>query len=193
MALQTIIKHYTLHVNWKVRQKYINNHLWAERTMHQAANVNKRQLGNKIWRGICLTRTVWPGVGYKSYEWDGIVYRIFVLQEQNLVDPVSKHLDAPKAIVFMSCLLQLFSMCQVSGCASAIDPENIDVLQHGAVVVIRYTCNMHHSGEWCSSPALGEGKKKVWVLNALLATFSLTCGLHISQVKDCIVCYAKCI
>ena len=101
-----------------------------------------------------------------------------------MVDPVSKLMDAPKAIVFMSCLMQLFSMCQVSECGSAIDPENIKVVQHGAVVVVRYTCNKHHTGEWCSSPALGEGKNKVWVLNALLATYSLTCGLHISQVRD---------
>ena len=83
----------------------------------------------------------------------------------------------------MSCLLQLFSLCQVVECGAAIDPENIDVKQHGAAVVVRYTCNKHHAREWCSSPVMGKGKGKIWVINALLATYSLTCGLHISQVK----------
>ena len=93
------------------------------------------------------------------------------------------HLQAPKAIVFISSLLQLFSTCQVYGCQSAVDPANIEVRDIGAVIVIKYTCNENHSGEWCSSPFIGEGKNRVGVLNVLLATYSLTCGLHISQVK----------
>ena len=73
-------------------------------------------------------------------------------------------------------------MCQVPGCGSAIDPANMDVQEHGAVIVVKYTCNKHHSGDWCSSPYVGKGKAKVGVLNVVLATFSLACGLHISQV-----------
>ena len=97
-------------------------------------------------------------------------------------DLLSSYLDASKAIVFMSCLLQLLSVCPLAGCGSAIDPDNREVKEHGAVIVIHYTCNSHHSGQWCSSPSVGEGKKKVWVLNTVLASYSLTCGLHISQV-----------
>ena len=89
---------------------------------------------------------------------------------------------APKAIVFLSCLLQLFTRCQVPGCSSTVDPANIDVQEHGAVIVVKYVCNEHHTGEWSSSPFIGEGRSKVGVLNIILATFSLTCGLHISQV-----------
>ena len=47
---------------------------------------------------------------------------------------MAAHLKAPKAIVFLSCLLQLFSMCQVPGCGSAIDPANTDVQERGAVI-----------------------------------------------------------
>ena len=97
---------------------------------------------------------------------------------------MTAHLKAPKAIVFLSCLLQLFSMCQVPGCGSAIDPANIDVQEQGAVIVVKYTCNKHHTGDWCSSPFVGKGKSKVGVLNVVLATFILTCGLHISQVIE---------
>ena len=83
----------------------------------------------------------------------------------------------------MSCLLQLFAMCQVAGCGNAVDPDNIVVTEHGAVIVVQYTCNGSHTRKWCSSPTVGQGKSKVWVLNTVLATYSLTCGLHISQVR----------
>ena len=98
-------------------------------------------------------------------------------------DPIDEHLEGQKAIVFVSCLLQLIGICQVVGCGSMVDPENKRVTQHGAVIIIRYTCNNHHSGEWCSSPTVGKEKSKVWVLNTVLASYCLTCGLHISQVQ----------
>ena len=97
-------------------------------------------------------------------------------------DPLAEHLKADKAIVFLSCLLQLFTVCQQYGCGAAIDPANRKYHQEGAVIVIKYTCNASHTHTWSSSPAVGEGKKKVWVMNAILAIYSLTCGLHISQV-----------
>ena len=86
--------------------------------------------------------------------------------------------------MFLSCLFQLFAVCPEPGCGGAIDPTNRDVREEGAVITIKYTCNNHHSGVWHSSPAVGQGKSNVWVLNALLATLSLTCGLHISQVRN---------
>ena len=97
-------------------------------------------------------------------------------------DPIDAHLEGHKAIVFLSCLLQLIGICQVVGCGSLVDPENKKVTQHGAVIIITYTCNNHHMGEWCSSPTVGKEKSKVWVLNTVLASYCLTCGLHISQV-----------
>ena len=83
----------------------------------------------------------------------------------------------------MSSLLQLFSVCHTPGCSSSVDPSNREIKEHGAAIVVKYTCNNHHSGEWSSSPTVGLGKSKVWTLNVLLATYSLVCGLHISQVS----------
>ena len=97
-------------------------------------------------------------------------------------DPISDIIDGPKAVVFLSCLMQLFSVCPSPGCGGAIDPENRRVVQHGAAIVVHYTCNNSHDGTWSSSPTVGTGNSKVWALNSLLASFCLTCGLHISQV-----------
>ena len=99
-------------------------------------------------------------------------------------DPISAHVEAPKAIVFLSSLMSLFSVCQVVGCNGLIDPANRSVTQHGAAIVVQYTCNNHHSGRWCSSPTVGQGNSKVYVINSVLASYSLTCGLHISQVTN---------
>ena len=97
-------------------------------------------------------------------------------------DSISDIIDGPKAVVFLSCLMQLFSVCPSPGCGSAIDPANRRIIQHGAAIVVNYTCNNSHQGTWSSSPTVGTGNSKVWALNSLLATFCLTCGLHISQV-----------
>ena len=98
------------------------------------------------------------------------------------LDSISDIIDGPKAIVFLSCLMQLFSVCPSPGCGSAIDPANRRIIQHGAAIVVHYTCNNSHKDTWSSSPTVGTGNSKVWALNSLLATFCLTCGLHISQV-----------
>ena len=92
------------------------------------------------------------------------------------------NLEAPKAIVFISCLLSLFRVCSVPSCHSAIDAENVHVHDVGAVVTVKWSCNANHCGEWHSSPYVGTGRSKVGVLNIMLATYSLTCGLHITQV-----------
>ena len=79
--------------------------------------------------------------------------------------------------------MELFSLCPVHGCGAAIDPANRNIIEHGAAIVVHYTCNSHHKGEWSSSPTVGSGNSKVWVINSILATYCLTCGLHISQVR----------
>ena len=97
-------------------------------------------------------------------------------------DPLSTLIEAPKAVVFLSCLMQLFCLCPIPGCGAAIDPANRSTVQHGAGLVVHYTCNNNHRGEWSSSPTVGSGNSKVWAINSILASFCLTCGLHISQV-----------
>ena len=99
-------------------------------------------------------------------------------------DALTHHIEAPKAVVFISCLLQLFTTCQVQECHSAIDQSNIRIQEVGAAIVVKYECNNNHSGEWSSSPFIGEGKAKSSVLNVLIANFILTCGLSVSKVLD---------
>ena len=102
------------------------------------------------------------------------------MQDQD--DPLSSHIEAPKAVVFLSCLMQLVCLCPTPGSGAAIDPANRITVQHGAGLVVHFTCNNHHKGEWSSSPTVGSGNSKVWAINSILASFCLTCGLHISQV-----------
>ena len=101
---------------------------------------------------------------------------------ENNFDEISSFLDEPKVIVCLSQLSALFMICPLPECCSAIDPENRKIVQKGSVIKIKYICNSHHRGEWCNSPYFGPKKSKVWALNTVLATYSLTNGLHISQV-----------
>ena len=102
-------------------------------------------------------------------------------------DEMRGHLEAPKAVVFLSNLLALFTICRTPGCHNLIDPSNVNVVEVGAAITVKYTCNASHSGEWHSSPYVGVGRSKVGVINILLSTYSLTCGLNITQV-----CKFKC-
>ena len=92
-------------------------------------------------------------------------------------------MTAPKVIVYMTSLLSLFAVCRSPGCNSAVFPENIRVSYYGAMAEIKATCNADHTTFWQSSPTLGTGRKKVGVLNVLLAVYCLTTGLHISQAR----------
>ena len=99
-------------------------------------------------------------------------------------EKLSEFIEAPKALVFISCLRQLFTKCGEDNCNSAIDPDNVHIRRIGAVAVVNYECNSGHCGEWSSSPYIGQKKEKVGVMNLLLASSILTCGLQISQVLE---------
>ena len=86
-------------------------------------------------------------------------------------------------IVDKSSLLQLFRFCSVEGCGSIIDQEDITFHEVGAAVVVKYTCLQHHEQSWSSSSSVGEGHNKLYVINILLASFTLFCGLNLSQVS----------
>ena len=71
-------------------------------------------------------------------------------------DPLKAHIEARKAIVFIDSLLLLFTVCREPGCSSAIDPSNVKVVETGATVSVKYTCNGHHMGTWHGSQFRGE-------------------------------------
>ena len=96
-------------------------------------------------------------------------------------DIMTAHIESSKAIVFITCLLQLFKKCPDEACNSIIDPSNIEITNVGAVTFVKYECNEGHCGKWASSPFIGKSKERVGIINLLLSSFILTCGLHISQ------------
>ena len=86
-------------------------------------------------------------------------------------------------IVDKSALLQLFRFCSVEGCGSIIDQEDITFHEVGAAVVVKCTCLQNHEQSWSSSSSVGEGHHQLYVINILLASFTLFCGLNMSQVS----------
>ena len=85
-------------------------------------------------------------------------------------------------------------------CGDGIDPGNVETYQKGACLFVTGTCNSHHSFkvnnseniqksvnmifQWSSSPMKGEGHSETPAINILLAAYTLTCGMHVDQVKD---------
>ena len=99
-------------------------------------------------------------------------------------DPI----EAKKAIVFLSTLLQLFSICRIANCGSYVEPQNIKVTSIGAMIRVKASCNNNHDTEWESSPCVGTGTKRIPVINVLIASFCLLTGLHIKQVANVACC-----
>ena len=95
-----------------------------------------------------------------------------------------QYIDAKKAIIFLPSLLQLFSVCRVPGCGSAVDQDDINIKTNGAMVSVACLCNSGHKTDWDSGPMLGTGTRAVAVINILLATYCLITGLHLQQILD---------
>ena len=98
-----------------------------------------------------------------------------------------QYIDAKKAIIFLPSLLQLFSVCRVPSCGSAVDQDNINIKTSGAMVSVRCLCNSGHQTDWDSGPMLGTGTSAVAVINILLSTYCLITGLHLQQVLPTLV------
>ena len=87
-----------------------------------------------------------------------------------------------RIIVDRPALLSLFRVCSTQGCGALIDPGDVVVHTHGAAMTVRATCLENHEMFWKSSSIVGEGRKQIFVVNILLAAYTLFCGLNISQV-----------
>ena len=88
-----------------------------------------------------------------------------------------------RVIVETDLLLELFSVCKYPGCGCAVDSENIQVTRIGAALRVKATCNDSHENVWSSSSKVGEGKKQMYLINILLAVYTLLSGLNIAQVS----------
>ena len=80
-------------------------------------------------------------------------------------------------------LLQLFKVCSEPNCGAMIDPADVKVSEFGAAVKVTAMCLQNHPQEWSSSSSVGEGHKKTYTINIVMAAFTLFCGLNITQVK----------
>ena len=87
-------------------------------------------------------------------------------------------------IVEKELLRDLFTVCNHPGCGCVIDRDDILMSTIGAAIIITVTCDNSHNLKWSSSGKVGEGKKRMFLINILLASYVLLCGLNISQVSD---------
>ena len=82
-------------------------------------------------------------------------------------------------------LLELFRVCSEPHCGSIIDQEDVLILTVGAAINVTTSClQNNHQRTWSSSTTVGEGHKRQFVINILLAAYALFCGLNISQVRN---------
>ena len=89
-----------------------------------------------------------------------------------------------RVIVETDLLLELFSVCKYPGCGCAVDSENIKVTRVGAALKVKATCNDSHDYLWSSSSKVGQGKNQMYLINILLAVYTLLSGLNIAQVSN---------
>ena len=88
-----------------------------------------------------------------------------------------------RIIVDKSSLLQLFRVCSEPNCGALVDLSEVELTETGAAVNVKATCLKNHVQNWSSSSSVGEGHKKMFTINILLAAYTLFCGLNISQVS----------
>ena len=88
-----------------------------------------------------------------------------------------------RVIVDRPLLMQLFRVCSVPGCGSVVDPDDVIIRTQGAAMTVKAHClNHNHTTTWSSSRTVGEGREVTYVINILLAAYTLFCGLNLSQV-----------
>ena len=97
-------------------------------------------------------------------------------------DDIEKDIVTERFIVDKASLQKLFHFCTVENCGSIIDPSDVTFHKVGAAVIVKSTCLNNHTQSWSSSNSVGEGHHRLFIINVLLAAYTLFCGLNISQV-----------
>jgi len=104
--------------------------------------------------------------------------------EQSFSSPEVPLPNKKRVIVEKDLLLKLFQVCNVPGCGSLVDEDDIKMTTLAAAVSVTATCCNSHTYHWSTSTKVGEGKKQKFLINVLLASYTLLCGLNISQVVE---------
>ena len=79
--------------------------------------------------------------------------------------------------------MELFSTCNHPGCGIGVEREDIRITTVGAAMNVTATCMRNHVYKWSTSSTVGEGKRQKYLINILLAAYSLLCGLNFGQVS----------
>ena len=91
--------------------------------------------------------------------------------------------DTTKVIVYLRLLLGLLQVCRVPGCGGIVEKEDIKVVTEGAMITVTCVCLHNHQTKWRSSPVYHQGSSHpMSEINAVIATYILTCGMHVKQV-----------
>ena len=111
-------------------------------------------------------------------------------------DALEKEVYDERLIVEKKSLLKLFEVCSTVGCGSLVDSEEIKFVKVGGAFKVKTTCLNNHVNHFASSSSIGDGKEKIFVINILLAAYTLFCGLNFSRVAELfkhlnIACFGK--
>jgi hypothetical protein len=64
-----------------------------------------------------------------------------------------------------------------------VEKEDIKVVPEGATITVTCSCLNNHQIQWRSSPVYNQGSSHpMSKINAVIATYILTCGMHVKQV-----------
>ena len=105
---------------------------------------------------------------------------------EHIDEDLEPGVNTGRYLVDKSSLLQLFRVCNKPNCGALVDPTEVQLIETGAAINVKATCLENHDQEWSSSSSVGEGHKKMFTINILLAAYTLFCGLNISQVSEII-------
>ena len=98
-------------------------------------------------------------------------------------EEIEPEVHEERFIVEKSAFMEMFKVCNTLGCGAMIDPDDVQLKKIGGAVKVTGTCLNNHKNIFKSSRSTHEGNKEIFVINILLAAYTLFCGLNFSHVS----------
>ena len=120
-----------------------------------------------------------------------LLFDLICVKDSNPVeeDTLEIGVKIDRVLVDKPALLDLFRVCSVPNCGSIVNPADVHINTVGAAMTVKSEClQNNHQQTWSSSATVAEGRKRLFVINILLAAYTLLCGLNISEVSIAILC-----
>ena len=104
-------------------------------------------------------------------------------ESESLDEELEAEVYDERLIVEKKSLMKLLCVCSTLGCGSLVDSDDIKFVKVGGAFKVKSTCLNNHVNHFESSSSIRDGKEKIFVINILLAAYTLFCGLNFSRVS----------